>query len=64
MSKSKHGLMHWLTCYEKISSKKGMAGWLIKKGIAKNTGMANVELIIVSLFFFALSKLSFIIINL
>lgn len=61
MSKSKCGLIHWLTKFEKSSANKGMVGFLIKKGIAKSKGMANLFLLLVSFIFFAMSKLVFII---
>ncbi len=60
MSKSKSKLLRWLTKFEKTSREKGMAGWLIKRGLAKGKGTANVELLLVSVFFFAMSKLIFV----
>jgi len=62
MKKSKCNLIHWLTRYEKTSCEKGMVGFLIKKGIAKGKGTANVELLLISIIFFLLSKLVFVII--
>ena len=62
MSKSKCGLIHWLTKFEKTSTEKGMAGWLIKKGIAKNKSTANTELLLIAIIFFMMSKLAFLII--
>jgi hypothetical protein len=62
MSKSKCGLIHWLTKFKKTSTQKGMAGWLIKKGIAKSKGTANLFLLLVSFIFFAMSKIVYIII--
>jgi hypothetical protein len=59
MSKSKKGLMCWLTKCEKSSREKGMVGFLIKKGIAKSKGVANFELIIIAVFFFIMSPLMF-----
>jgi hypothetical protein len=62
MSKSKCGLIHWLTEFEKTSTEKGMTGWLIKKGIAKNKSTANTELLLIAIIFFMMSKLAFLII--
>lgn len=62
MSKSKHGLLSWLTKFEKSSREKGMVGFLIKKKFAKSKGVANFELIIIAILFFAISPLMFIII--
>ena len=62
MSKSKCTLLHWLTKYEKTSSEKGMAGFLIKKGIANGKKTANIELVLVAVIFFMLSQLIFVII--
>jgi hypothetical protein len=62
MSKSKCGLIHWLTRFEKTSTEKGMTGWLIKKGIAKNKSIANTELLLIAIIFFMMSKLAFLII--
>ena len=62
MSKSKRGIIHWLTKYEKTSSEKGMAGFLIKKGIAKGKSTANIELLLVAVIFFMMSQIVFIII--
>jgi len=62
MSKSKKGFICWFTKYEKTSSDKGMAGWLIKKGIAKNKFTANAELVFVSMVFFAMTPLVFVVI--
>lgn len=54
--------MNWLTNFEKTSANKGMAGWLIKKGIAKGEKTANVELFLISMIFFMMSKLVFLIV--
>ena len=62
MSKSKCTLMHWLTKYEKTSCERGMAGFLIKKGIASGKKTANLELLLVAIFFFSISPLMFTII--
>jgi hypothetical protein len=62
MLKSKCTLMHWLTKYEKTSSEKGMAGFLIKKGIANGKKSANTELLLVAIIFFMMSQLVFLII--
>ncbi len=62
MSKSKYRLIHWLIRFEKTSTENGMAGWLIKKGIAKNKGTANTELLLIAIIFFMMSKLAFLII--
>ena len=62
MSKSNKGFVHWLTKFEKTSPKKGMVGFLIKKGIAKGKSTANIELFLVAVIFFMMSKIVFIII--
>jgi hypothetical protein len=62
MSKSKSGLIHWLISFEKTSTNKGMAGFIIKKGIVKSKVMANLFLLLVSFIFFAMSSLMFVII--
>ncbi len=62
MSKSKKGFVHWLTKFEKTSTQKGMAGFLVKKGIAKGESTANVELMLVAIIFLMMSKLVFLII--
>jgi hypothetical protein len=62
MSKSKKGFVCWLTCCEKTSAQKGVAGFLVKKGIAKGKCTANVELVLMAVIFFVLSKLVFLII--
>jgi hypothetical protein len=62
MSKSKCGLLSWLTKCEKSSREKGMVGFLIKKRFAKSKGMANFELIIIAILFFAMSPLVFVVI--
>ena len=59
MSKSKKGLLSWLTKFEKSSREKGMVGFLIKKRFAKSKGVANLELIIIAMFFFVMSPLVF-----
>jgi hypothetical protein len=53
----KKEFIRWFTTCEKTSSKKGVVGFLIKKRIAKNEGIANIQLFIVSLFFFSVSIL-------
>ncbi|MEI7513603.1 MAG: hypothetical protein WCJ74_03220 [bacterium] len=55
-------LANWLTKYEKTSTQKGMAGFLVKKGIAKGESTANVELMLVAIIFLMMSKLVFLII--
>ena len=62
MSKSKRGIIHWITKFEKPSCEKGMVGFLVKKGIAKGKKTANIELLLIALFFFAMSPLMFVII--
>jgi hypothetical protein len=62
MSKSKKGLVHWFTKFEKTSAQKGMAGFLIKKGIAKGKGTANFELVMIAVIFFMMSKIIFVMI--
>lgn len=57
MSKSKKGLVCWLTKCEKTSANKGMAGWLIKKKIAKGKGTANTFLLLVSFIFFSMTSI-------
>jgi hypothetical protein len=52
---SKHALIHWLTRFEKTSSQKGMVGFLIRRGAAKTKRMANTELVVIAIFFFAVS---------
>jgi len=59
MLKTKKQLLHWLTRFEKTSKEKGMAGFLIKRGLAKSKAMANFELLIVAAVFFSLSPLVF-----
>ena len=62
MSKSKKGLLHWFTKFEKTSTDKGMVGFLIKKKITKSKTSANFVLVCISGFFFAMSELIFVII--
>jgi hypothetical protein len=40
-------------------SEKGMLGFLIKKGLAKNENIGNIILICVAIFFFLMSYLAF-----
>lgn len=41
------------------TSQKGMIGWLVKKGIAKDENIGKFILLGVAIFFFAMSILSF-----
>ena len=62
MSKSKRSFLKWATRFEKTSCEKGMVGWLIKKRIVKTKFMGNALLVMISIFFFSMSPLVFVIV--